>query len=136
MSPMIADAVGKVFLVVTSSVCAGSAVVCGGALWGGKKVLEQNYKPDRSEREDLTPSQKTGLKVAGYSLIALGVAAGVVACTLTSMVLVPTAVTALGLLAGAATIPNFVIAISSVASNALTLTGLYYGTKNALLMDR
>ncbi len=80
-------------LTVVGSIAFGATAVTSGiSLWGGRKVLQQQFQKDGSLRSDLTECQKTGLKVAGWALIAIGVVAGIFACGLLSFGLVPIAV--------------------------------------------
>lgn len=78
--------------IVGSLVFGATALTSGVSLWGGRKVLQQQFQKDGSLRNDLTECQKTGLKVAGYALTSIGVLAGILACGLLSFGLIPIAV--------------------------------------------
>jgi hypothetical protein len=78
--------------IVGSLAFGATALTSGVSLWGGRKVLQQQFQKDGSLRNDLTECQKTGLKVAGYALMAIGVVAGILACGLLSFGLIPISV--------------------------------------------
>lgn len=83
--------VSEGMVVAGAATVAISSVVCSAALWGGRKVLHQQYQKDGNLRTDLTSKQMTGLKVAGYALIVIGALAGVLAAASLSFGLLPIA---------------------------------------------
>lgn len=103
------------------------AAVSGASLWGGRKILQQAYKPESLFSTD-KPQDKTALKVAGYAFITFGVLAGIVASVSLSFVFVPFALSSLFSSASILTI-NIASAITFIASCA----GLGYATYRACL---
>lgn len=122
------NAAFKTIFAGCSTATFGAAAISGLALWGGKKVLEMQYQPDGSQRNDLMLCQKTAINISGHALIVIGILAGFLACALFGFVVAPFIGVSFCVIAGAsAAVTSVVFNVSIVAGLLFSLSGLVNG---------